>query len=321
MGSVRQHITHEDLIGGIIASTLTPFDELGDVMCKSITDQARRLTQIGGVIGIAVHTNLRERLTLTPEERLEVISCTRKGLKNGQILVSCVGELSEAVFEEVIACKSAGADAIISSLPKWQKGFDEQTLREWVTRIDTLTDCLALPVILDLGTGEERWTDIPEGIALLTNMERQILGFDMGNDDNMLCYDEGNYALRTADQPVALLTSSGGALFHNLNTGGDGVLSCLAYVAPHEVSSLYDASRNGRIHEAQALHNRLSPLIGLLTGHDQNTREMIYRQIAHARGLLASASARGISDPMCPQFSAGLHNTLDEIALTPISWI
>ena len=321
MCSVRRRITHEDLIGGIIASTLTPFDEAGDVMSKSITNQARRLSQIDGVIGIAVNTSLRERLTLTPEERLEVLRCTRNGLKNGQILVSCVGELSEAVFEEVIACKSAGADAIISFLPKWQKGFDRQMLREWVTRIIALTDYLALPVILDLGIGEERWTDIPEGIVLLTKMGRQILGCDTGNDDNVLRYDQDYYALKTADRPVALLAASEGALFHHLNTGGDDILSCLAYVAPHEVSSLYDASRNGRIHEAQALHNRLTPLIDLLNGHDQNTREMIYRQIAHARGLLASASARGISDPLCPQFSAELHKTLDEIALTPISWI
>ena len=97
MYSVRRRITHEDLIGGIIASTLTPFDEAGDVMSKSITDQARRLTQIDGVIGIAVNTSLRERPTLTPEERLEVIRCTRKGLKNGQILVSCVGEFKQLV--------------------------------------------------------------------------------------------------------------------------------------------------------------------------------------------------------------------------------
>lgn len=175
MCSVRRRITHEDLIGGIIASTLTPFDEAGDVMCKSITDQARRLTQIDGVIGIAVNTSPRERQTLTPEERLEVIRCTRKGLKNGQIVVSCVGELSEAIFDEVIACKSAGADAVISFLPKWQKGFDEKTMREGVTRIVALTDYLALPVILDLGTSEERWIDILEGIVLLSNMGRQIL--------------------------------------------------------------------------------------------------------------------------------------------------
>ena len=77
MCSVRRRITHEDLIGGIIASTLTPFDEAGDVMRKSITDQARRLSQIDGVIGIAVNTSLRERPTLTPEERLPRLLCWR----------------------------------------------------------------------------------------------------------------------------------------------------------------------------------------------------------------------------------------------------
>ncbi len=94
----QKPITFQALAGGIIASTLTPFDEGDRVLCRAITDQARRLTRIDGVIGIAVNTTVRERLSLTPEERLEVIRCTRAGLENGQILVSCVGELSEAVI-------------------------------------------------------------------------------------------------------------------------------------------------------------------------------------------------------------------------------
>ena len=321
MCSVRRLITHEDLIGGIIASTLTPFDEAGDVMYKSITDQARRLSQIDGVIGIAVNTSLRERPTLTPEERLEVIRCTRNGLKNGQILVSCVGELSEAVFGEVIACKTAGADAIISFLPKWQKGCDGQSLRERVTRIVALTDCLALPVILDLGIGEDRWTDTPEEIALLASMGHQILGFDMRHGDNVLHYDQDYYALKTADRPMALLTSSEGALFHNLNTGVDGVLSSFAYIVPHEVAALYNASRNSRFPDAQAIHNKLVPLTTLLNGHDADTREMVFREVAHARGLLASPLGRRPIKPLCPHLTQNLHSTLDNIALEPVSWV
>lgn len=321
MRPATQDLTFEALAGGIIASTLTPFDDAGDVLCSSITDQARRLTRIDGVIGIAVNTTVRERLTMTPDERLEVIRCTRAGLRNGQILVSCVGELSEAVFEDVIACKTAGADAIITFPSKWQKGFEGQTLGERITHLAAMTDRLALPVILALGNGENRWAETPEDIALLANTGRKILGFDMGHDDNVLRYDQDYYALKATDRPMALLPSSEGALFHNLNTGGDGVLSSLAYVAPHEVAALYRTSRAGRIHEAQALHNRLAPLVTLLNGHDANTREMIYREVAHTRGLLASSNARDLALSLCPQLTTSLHATLDDIALEPISWV
>lgn len=112
-------ITTSSLSGGVIVSTLAPFNDTGAVLFDAITDQARRLTSIEGVIGIAVNTTVRERLTLTPEERLQVIRCTRKSLEKGQILVSCVGELSEQVFDDVIACKTAGADAIITFPARW----------------------------------------------------------------------------------------------------------------------------------------------------------------------------------------------------------
>ncbi len=143
----------------------------------------------------------------------------------------------------------------------------------------------------------------------------------MGHDDNVLRYDQDYYALKSVDRPLSCLPSSEGALFHNLNTGGDGVLSSLAYVAPHEVAALYKACRDGRFHQAQAIHNRLAPLVTLLNGHDTNTREMIYREAAHLRGLLASTQARGLNTPLFPNLIASLQTTLDDIALKPISWV
>ncbi|WP_282048115.1 dihydrodipicolinate synthase family protein [Sulfitobacter mediterraneus] len=317
----RRDAKFERLVGGIIAPTLAPFDEAGKIMCDAITDQARRLTRIEGVIGITVNTTVRERLSLTPDERLEVIRCTRKGLVNGQILVSCVGELSEAVFDDVVACKAAGADAIITFPGRWQKGLKGQTLGERITHLATLTDRLALPVILAHGNGDTHWAEAPEDLVLLASSGRQILGFDMGHDDNVLRYDQDYFALKSASRQVVLLPSSEAALFHNLNTGGDGVLSSLAYIAPHEVAALYAATRGGQIHKAQAIHDRLAPLVKLLDGHDANTREMIYREIAHARCLLASPTARGLTKSLCPHLTASLHTTLDDIALEPISWV
>lgn len=314
-------LTAQSLSGGVIVSTLTPFDDTGAVLCKSITDQARRITQIDGVIGIAVNTTVRERLTMTPEERLEVIRCTRLGLDAGQILVSCVGELSEAVFDDVVGCEIAGADAIITFPARWKQGFEGQSFEERLVCLAELTDRLALPVIIALGNGENRWAEGPDDIALLAKTGRQILGFDMGHDDNVLRYDQDYYALKAVDRPMALLSSSEGALFHNLNTGSDGVLSSLAYVAPHEVAALYCASRDGQINKAQAIHNLLAPLVAILNGHDIDTREMIYREAVHIRGLLASTQARNLAPPLCPHVTASLHQTLDDIALKPISWV
>ncbi len=143
----------------------------------------------------------------------------------------------------------------------------------------------------------------------------------MGVHDNVLAYDQDYYALKSIGRPLACLTSSKGALFHNLNTGGDGVLSCLAYIAPHEVSALYQATRAGDFPLAQAIHNRLAPLISLLDGHDRATHEMIFREAAHLRGLLAAPAARDLPAPLDQAIRTRLETTFDNIGLTPIRWV
>ncbi|WP_029064086.1 dihydrodipicolinate synthase family protein [Labrenzia sp. DG1229] len=303
---------------GILVSTLTPFDDAGAVLFQPITDQAKRLAQIDGVLGIAINTTERERLTLSSDERVEIIRRTRKGLSSGQLLLCCVGELSKAVTDDVLACQDAVADAIITFPAKWEQGYENQPLEQRLAVLADLTDQLPLPVIVALGNGEKRRSALRDEIIALAQYSEKVIGFDMGADDNVLHYDQDYYALKSIDRPLACLPSSEAALFHNLNTGADGVLSCLAFIAPHEVSELYQATREHRFCDAQVIHNRLSPLIGLLAGHNQQTREMIYREAAHYCGLLASTGARGLTGPLSQQLKTKIRKTLDNIGLKPV---
>ncbi|MDF1670222.1 MAG: dihydrodipicolinate synthase family protein [Roseovarius sp.] len=314
-------ITASSISGGIFVSTLTPFSEYGTILFDAITDQARRLARIDGVLGIAVNTTVRERLTLSAEERFEIIRRTRAGLGASQLLLCCVGELSEAVNDDVRACQEAGADAIITFPAKWEQGYEDQPLEQRLAALADLANQLPLPVIVALGKGDTRRPALSDEITALARHSDNLIGFDMGADDNVLQYDQDYYALKSVDRPLACIPSSDAALFHNLNTGGDGVLSSLAYIAPHEVATLYQAAQNGGTYDAQAIHIRLAPLIALLSGHDPHTREMIYRAAAHHRGLLVSPDARGLSKPLCPNIRTQFHKTIDDIGLKPISWM
>lgn len=296
---------------GIIASTMTPFDEEAAIIFGTITEQAQRITSIDGVLGVAVNTTARERLCITMDERLEIIRRTRAGLDENQLLLSCTGALSEKLIEDVYASKGAGAHAIIACLPhSYQNG--ETHFHEHLTE---LFDRMPLPVILSLGRESARWTKSHEEITVLAAGSNNIHGFDMGSSDNVLQYDRCYYAIKSLDRPIACLSSSDGALFHNLNTGGDGVLSCLGSIAPYEVADLYRASRAGCFSEAQAIHNRLAPLVALLTSYDGETHELLYREAAYHRGLLASPYARGITKPLCPDLRNELHKTIADIGI------
>ncbi len=293
---------------GVIASTLTPFDEHGMVMMRAVTDQAKRLSQIDGILGIAVNTTIRERHSLSPWERLEILRNTRDALLPGQLVLACVGTLSAEVEDEVAACKEANTDAIITFPPRWRKGLSDAALTLRLDAFADLADSMPLPVIVALGDGAARRPAINDEIAALAQQSRKVIGFDMGADDNALNYDQHYFTMKAVDRPFACIPSPEGALSHHFNTGGC-VLSCLAYLAPHEVTRLYQASRWKRFHDTQATHNRLSPMAALLSKHDGDTREMIYRAAAHHRGLLSSPHARGITEGLCP----GLKRAVDDL--------
>lgn len=319
--SISENLETTPFNKGVIVPTLTPFDEHGMVMMRAITDQARRLSLIDGVFGIAVNTTFRERQSMRQPERLDVLRRTRDGLAPSQLLLACVGELSGDVEDEVEACFRAGADAVISFSNHWQDGLEYHAFKSHLAKLAKLSEQSPLPIIVILGKGQTRWGDAPEGTMLLASAGRQILGFDMGLDYQVLHYAQDFHTRKSVTCPWAVLPSSEGAPFHNLKTSIDNVLSSLAYIAPYEMATLYSASRDGQIHGVQAIHDRLAPMVKLLDGHDAKIREMIYREIAHARCLLASPTARGLTKSLCPHLTASLHTTLDDIALEPISWV
>ncbi len=142
-------------------------------MWHSVTDQARRLARIEGVVGIAVNTTTRERLTLTPDERLEVIRCTRKGLEDHQILISCVGDISDQAASDVIASGEAGANAIVAFPAKLQTGFEGQKPR---------------PVSLATDHGSAHQTASSEGVEILARTSGNMIAFDVGSVDHDISF-------------------------------------------------------------------------------------------------------------------------------------
>lgn len=306
---------------GIIVPILTPFDDDGAVSAEAITDQTRRLARIDGVTGIAVNTVDRERDILTAAERIEVIRRTRPGLAHDQLLFAHVGTVSNATLQVARSCLAEGADAVLASLNEWQSGEDGNSIDESLEVLIALMDRLPLPVIITLDRAERGRPAISAEITTLARHCDNVIGVALAVDDDVLQYDQAYYALKFIGRPLSCLATSTGALFHNLNTGADGVLSPLAQLAPHEVAALYQASRTGQFLDAQALHNRLSPVIGLLAGHDDITRERIYREIAHHRGLLASPEMRGGFDSLSDQAMRRIRQVIEETGLDPVSWV
>jgi dihydrodipicolinate synthase/N-acetylneuraminate lyase len=321
MCSTRQLITSEDLARGIIGCTLTPFDQAGGIMRESITDQARRLARISGVIGIAVNTVTRERLTLTPDERLDVIRCTRRGMQNNQLLVSCVGELSEQVVGEMIASGEAGADAIFTILDKGQIGYEDRTSDAHLNALSDLANRIPLPIIIGRGNSGGHRMPSRNEIKMFAQISENVIVFDTSAVHDAQTSDQDCLALESMGRILASPTSFKAAPFDNFNVSDDWGMASLACIAPHEIASLYTATRQGRVHDATASHHRLFPLVQFLSCHEENIREMIHREASTYRGILTSPHARHLDSDLCPDIKSQLHRVIDDSGFKPVSWI
>lgn len=309
------------LSAGVIIPIMAPRKTSAASFRRAIQDQAARLARISGVSGVAVNVSAFQRTTLTLSERLAVVQETRKGLLDHQVLWADIGVLSNSALMEAKQAKIAGAGAVIAKLPALRNAIalEEQSLQ--TLTLSNLAKQIELPIVLSL-SGFGRQADVHLASAVsIAKASKQIFGFELDHSDNVLSYDRYYYALKTLDRPLAVLTSSDTALYHNLNTGSDGVVSDLAYIAPHEVCDLFKANQAGAFFEAQAIHNKLAPLIRLLEVNTPRAKEAIVRHLAYERGLLAATEDQMSFSSLDKCTVRKIHAILDDVQLRPICWV
>lgn len=316
MNYIPQRLTSQSISGGVFVSTLAAFREDLSLAPEVVSEQASRLSRINGIQGIAVNTTVRDRANLSRSESLEVVAATRLGLSKEKVLLACVGELGDDVLERCSEFRSVGADAVIVFLTDCGTAAPR---RKRLTQLPILAERMDLPVVIALRQSEQSWLSDQTLITSIAENCNRVLGFGIGDQDDVVMYDQNYYALKSVDRPIAVLSSSEGALFHSLNTGGDGVLSRLALIAPYEVTGLYHATQQGRFFDAQALHTKLAPIIALINEHNSEERDLVYRHMAYLRGLLPTPNLRGVKADISRCLVAKIERTLRDISLQELN--
>ena len=101
-------------IHGLISAVVTPFKADGSIDYKSFAHHVERVASTKGIYGIAVSGHAGEVLTLTSEERTEIVATAKKVMPKGVKLVAGIasGSLAGLVHEGQIA-KNAGAEMLL----------------------------------------------------------------------------------------------------------------------------------------------------------------------------------------------------------------
>ncbi len=241
---------------GFIPDLPTPFDAADAIDLKALATLCER--QIAaGVPALVVCETAGEAPTLSPAEQ-ELVIRTAVDVARGRVRI-IAGTMSNATGRAVELARraeAAGADAIMSVVPAYNKPMQEGMLAHF----RTVAGSTGLPVILhDVPSRTLR--PLADETLLRLVESRQFVGLRDGSCD----ITRPMRLSRLLPSGFRLLSSDDVSTFGHIASGGDGAISEVVNIAPDLCRTIFSQVRQGRLQSARYLHKRLVPLIACLS--------------------------------------------------------
>jgi 4-hydroxy-tetrahydrodipicolinate synthase len=241
---------------GFIPDLPTPFDAADAVDLKAFSALCERQVA-AGVPALVVCETAGEAPTLSAAER-ELLIRAAADVARGRtrIIAGAMSNATGQAVELARRAEAAGADAILSVVPAYNKPMQEGMLLHF----RAIAASTGLPVILHDAPSRTLRPLADETIVRLAE-SRQFVGLRDGSGDvtrpMRLC--------RQLPAGFRLLVGEDTTSFGYLACGGDGAISEVANIAPDLCRTIFSQVRQGRLQSARYLHKRLIPLIGCLS--------------------------------------------------------
>lgn len=240
-----------DRIHGCGTALVTPFQHDGSLDLAALADLVDFQIE-GGVDFLVPCGTTGETPSLSPDEQIRVVETVIER-SNGRVPVvaGAGGNNTAAVVETGRAMKDAGADALLSVAPYYNKPPQEGLYRHFAT----LAESVELPVVLYNVPGRTSSNILPATVLRLAALEH-VIGIKEASG-NLLQISQ--IAIGMPDG-FKLLSGDDGIVLPLVAVGGCGVISVVSNVAPREMSTFTHLCTEGRLAEARALQRRIHEL-------------------------------------------------------------
>lgn len=238
--------------GEVITAMITPFKEDLGVDYVALEKLINHLIANGSDT-ILVAGTTGETPTLSHEEEAELFAFVKK-VVNGRvkIIMGAGSNSTETAVKSSMNAKAAGADAILSVVPYYNKP-SQKGMYEHFSAIAKAVD---LPIILYNIPGRTGVNMLPSTIAKLANKFKNIVAVKQSNADLDLISDikslcPEDFAIYSGDDSLTLPM---------LSLGAHGVISVASHIKGTEIKEMIKAFKEGNNNKALELHLELYPL-------------------------------------------------------------
>jgi 4-hydroxy-tetrahydrodipicolinate synthase len=154
----------------------------------------------------------------------------------------------------------------------------------------------------------------PETLAALCKIPSVAAVKDWSND--IVAYEKNLRALRGSGRPVAMLSSFTMSLMASFALGADGCISGMGSVVADLQAALFAAVKAGRLDEARATNERLTPLVNVFYAPPFVDMHNRMKEALALLGRIPAAHVRPPLTPVSDEERARIRLALREARLT-----
>jgi 4-hydroxy-tetrahydrodipicolinate synthase len=237
--------------GHLITAMVTPFDSEGRVLLNRARELARWLLE-NGSDALVINGTTGESPTTTLEEKVALIDAVVEAVGAEKVIAGAGGNNTAEVVELAERSEQAGASAILSVAPYYNKPSQEGLYRHF----RAIAEAVNLPVIL---------YNVPA--RTITNIEASTTARLAADVPNIIGTKEASANMaqvaeiaRTTPDDFLIYSGDDGTILPTLSVGGAGVISVISHVAGPGLAALHRAWFAGNVTEAARLFLKTLPL-------------------------------------------------------------
>lgn len=300
----------------VTVATVLPFKADFSIDWNSYDRLLEYCTTQKKIEAVFVNGHAGEGATLTPQERVDVITHTRAFIgPDKPLLAGIIPYSTTDAIAQVKDAEQAGADAaVLFPMPQFAAGASSDP-RYALHYMESILDATRLPISIfqqDVRSGTGFSTPV---LAELVRHER-VIAVKEGSGDIQL-YEDNLRAIKANAPNVAVLPSNYHWLFAQVALGADGILSGMASMIPDLLCELWATTQACDLAAMRAVNDKLYPIVRTIYGAppliDMHTR--LKAGLAHM-GVIDDAHPRPPLLSVPAETARRIYEVLDRAGLT-----
>lgn len=239
-------------LGELITAMVTPFDKERNVDYEGVQKITKHLLE-QNTDAIVVAGTTGESPTLTHEEEQEILLCVKSTVSGqAKVIMGAGSNCTETAVKSSIKAQEAGADAILSVVPYYNK----PNQKGMIEHFGSIAKSVDLPIILYNIQGRTGVDMAPETIAFLAKEYSNIVAVKQSNSNLDLISE-----IRTlAPKDFVIYSGDDSLTLPMMSIGAYGVVSVASHVIGNEIKSMIHNFKAGQVTAASNMHRILYPL-------------------------------------------------------------